>query len=198
MGSQSESEVKSLSRVRLFAIPWTVAHQAPQSMEFSGQEYWSGLPFPSPGDLPNPGIKPGSPALQAAALLSEPPGDRKRVRHNLVMEKQQKQQNHFYYTAQGFTPPSLAKRAEHAMLSYLCGSGHTVASVSNSHLPLFQPGKIISTLKTQSKCNFSWDASLDFFHRLLLSHCAVNYLSISFFHCSVSSKDSDRNTEDIQ
>ena len=58
-----EKKVKSLSRVRLFAIPWTVAHQAPPSMRFSRQEYWSGLPFPSPGDLPNPGIEPGSPAL---------------------------------------------------------------------------------------------------------------------------------------
>ena len=48
--------------------------QAPLSMGFSRQEYWSGLPFPSPGDLPNPGIKPGSPALQADALSSEPPG----------------------------------------------------------------------------------------------------------------------------
>ena len=66
--------VKSLSRVRLFATPWTVAHQAPPSMEFSKQEYWSGLPFPSPGDLPDPGIKPASPALQADALSPEPPG----------------------------------------------------------------------------------------------------------------------------
>ena len=56
-------KVKSLSRVRLFATPWTVANQAPLSMGFSRQEYWSGLPFPSPGDLPNPGIEPGSPAL---------------------------------------------------------------------------------------------------------------------------------------
>ena len=72
--SHKESpKVKLLSRVRLFATPWTVAHQAPQSMEFSRQEYWSGLPFPSPGDLPNLGIKPGSPALQADALPSEPP-----------------------------------------------------------------------------------------------------------------------------
>ena len=55
---ESESE---LSRVRLFVTSWTVAHQAPPSMEFSRQEYWSGLPFPSPGDLPNPGIKPRSP-----------------------------------------------------------------------------------------------------------------------------------------
>ena len=67
-------KVKSLSRVRLFATPWTVAYQAPQSMGFSRQEYWNGLPFPSPGDLSNPGIKPGSPALQADALPSEPPG----------------------------------------------------------------------------------------------------------------------------
>ena len=60
---QSESEVKLLSCVRLFATPWTVASQAPLSMGLSRQEYWSGLPFPSPGDLPHPGIKPGSPAL---------------------------------------------------------------------------------------------------------------------------------------
>ena len=67
-------KVKSLSHVRLFATPWTVACQAPPSMGFSRQEYWSGLPFPSPGDLPDPGIEPGSPALQADALPSEPPG----------------------------------------------------------------------------------------------------------------------------
>ena len=66
--------MKLLSRVRLFATPWSVAYKAPLSMVFSRQEYWSGLPFPSPGDLPRPGIKPGSPALQADALLSEPPG----------------------------------------------------------------------------------------------------------------------------
>ena len=70
-------KAKSFSRVRLFATPWTIAYQDPQSMEFYRQEYWSGLPFPSPGDLPNPGIKPQSPALQTEALLSEPPGIRK-------------------------------------------------------------------------------------------------------------------------
>ena len=68
-------KVKSLNRVQLFATPWTLAHQTPPSMGFSRQEYWSGLPFPSPGDLPNPGIKPRSPALQVDALLSEPPGN---------------------------------------------------------------------------------------------------------------------------
>ena len=66
--------MKSLSRVWLFVTPWTVAYQALPSMRFSRQEYWSGLPFPSPGDLPNPGIEPGSPALQTDALPSEPPG----------------------------------------------------------------------------------------------------------------------------
>ena len=59
--------------VWLFVTPWTVAYQAPLSMEFSRQEYWSGLPFPSPGDLPNPEIEPRSPALQADSLPSEPP-----------------------------------------------------------------------------------------------------------------------------
>ena len=68
------SEVKSLSCVRLFVTPWTVAYQAPPSRGFSRQESWSGLPFPSPGDLPNPGMEPGSPTLQADALSSEPPG----------------------------------------------------------------------------------------------------------------------------
>ena len=53
--------MKSLSCVQLFATPWTVAYQAPLSMEFSRQEYWSGLPFPSPGDLPDPGVEPGLP-----------------------------------------------------------------------------------------------------------------------------------------
>ena len=67
-------KVKSLNRVRLFATPWTAAHQAPLSIGLSRQEYWSGLPFPSPGDLPNPGIESGSPALQADALSSKPPG----------------------------------------------------------------------------------------------------------------------------
>ena len=66
--------MKLLSCVQLFATPWTVAHQAPPSMGFSRQEYWSGLPFPSPGDLPNPGIELGSPVLQTDALPSEPPG----------------------------------------------------------------------------------------------------------------------------
>ena len=67
VSTESERKVKSFSRVQLFATPWTVAYQAPLSVGFSRQEYWSGLPFPSPGDLPDPGIKPGSPAFQADA-----------------------------------------------------------------------------------------------------------------------------------
>ena len=69
-------KVRSLSHVRLFATqtPWTVAHQAPLSMGFSRQEYWSGLPFPSPRDHPDLGIEFKSPTLQAEALTSEPPG----------------------------------------------------------------------------------------------------------------------------
>ena len=69
-----ESEVNSLNRVQLFVTPWTVAHQAPLSVGFSRQEYWSGLPFLSPGNLPDPGIEPRSPALQADALPSKPQG----------------------------------------------------------------------------------------------------------------------------
>ena len=67
-------KVKLLSHARLFATPWTVAHQAPLSIGFSRQEYWSGLPFYSPGGLPNPGIKPGPPALWEDSLPFELPG----------------------------------------------------------------------------------------------------------------------------
>ena len=66
--------MKLLSLAEFSAIPWTVAYQAHPSVEFSRQEYWSGLPFPSPGHLPDPGIEPMSPTLQADALLSEPAG----------------------------------------------------------------------------------------------------------------------------
>ena len=61
-----------------FATPWTVAHQAPLSVGFPRQEYWSGLPFPSPGDLSNPRIKPESPALAGGFFITEPPGSHQR------------------------------------------------------------------------------------------------------------------------
>ena len=67
-------KVKSLSRVLLFATPWTVAYQAPPSMGFSRQEHWSGLPFPSPGDLLVPGIEPTAPALGDKVLTTGLPG----------------------------------------------------------------------------------------------------------------------------
>ena len=70
-----------LSRVQVFATAWTVAYQAPRSMGFSRQEYWSGLPFNSPEDLPDPGIKLRSPAFQADALTSEPPGKPKKEKN---------------------------------------------------------------------------------------------------------------------
>ena len=68
--------IESVSRlvIQLFATPWIIAPQAPLSMGFSRQKYWSGLPFPSPGDLPDSGIEPQSPTLQADSLPSEPPG----------------------------------------------------------------------------------------------------------------------------
>ena len=78
--------VRSLIRVQIFSTPWTVAYQAPPSRGFSRQEYGSRLPFPSPGDLSDSGIKPGSPALQADALPSEP--------SNVILNK-----HHFFLEA---------------------------------------------------------------------------------------------------
>ena len=75
-----------LSCIQLFATMWTVAHQALPFIEFSRQEYWSGLPFPSPGDLPNPGMEPRSPALRADASPSEPPGNPLRSEERLEFE----------------------------------------------------------------------------------------------------------------
>ena len=71
---RSESESEVAQSCPTLCDPWTVAHQAPLSVGLSRQEYWSGLPFPSPGDLPDPGIEPRSPTLQAGTLTSEPPG----------------------------------------------------------------------------------------------------------------------------
>ena len=77
---QKTVKVNSLSHVRLFVTPWTVAHQAPPSMGFSRQEYWRGCHFLLQGNLPDPGIEPRSPALQADALTSELPGKPKKIR----------------------------------------------------------------------------------------------------------------------
>ena len=83
-----ETKVKLVRRVRLFAAPWTVAYQALPSMGFSSQEYWSGLPFASPQDLPNSGLEPGSHALHADALPSEPPGKQSETCPQVVLEKE--------------------------------------------------------------------------------------------------------------
>ena len=91
-------KVKSLSHVQLFATPWTVAYQAPPSMGFSRQECWSGLPFLSPGDLPDLGIKPRSPTLQEDALPSEPLG---KPPVNLVVEANRKPTSHAKQRASG-------------------------------------------------------------------------------------------------
>ena len=72
--NESESESEVAESCPTLCYPWTLAHQAPPSMGFSRQEYWSELPFPSPGDLPDPGIEARSPTLQADALTSVPPG----------------------------------------------------------------------------------------------------------------------------
>ena len=73
------------------ATPWTIAHQAPLSMGFSRQGYWSGLPFPSPGDLPDPGIEPGSPALHVDSLPNELQGKlpcyRRKLLNSLLQSK---------------------------------------------------------------------------------------------------------------
>ena len=78
-------KVKSLSCVQLFATPWTIAPQASLFTEFSRQEYWSGLPFPSPGNFPDPEIEPRSPALQADALPSEPWGSPHSSKKKLII-----------------------------------------------------------------------------------------------------------------
>ena len=79
-------KVKSLSCVQLSVTPWTVAYHAPLSMVFSRQEYWSGLPFPSLGDLPDLEIEPRSPALQADALLAEPPRNPDQAFHQNALQ----------------------------------------------------------------------------------------------------------------
>ena len=79
--------VQSLGRVRLFATLWTVAHQAPLSIGFSRPEYWSGLPFPSPGDLPDPGIEPTCPVSRALAggfFTTVPPGKHTDIYHIFI------------------------------------------------------------------------------------------------------------------
>ena len=85
--SESESESEVAQSCLTLCDPWTVAHQASPSMGFSRQEYWSGLPFPSPGDLLDPGIEPRSPTLQADVLTSAPPGKPLNIRIQVLTSK---------------------------------------------------------------------------------------------------------------
>ena len=100
--------MKSLSRVRLFAAPWTVAHQAPLSVGFSRQEYWSGLPFLSPGNLPDPGMEPMSPALAGWFFTTEPPGNPYNAAHVYYYEDKflQRHLTDYLYWLIPFTPLS--------------------------------------------------------------------------------------------
>ena len=81
-----------LSHVQLFATPWTVAHQAPLSTRFSRQEYWGGLPFPSPGDLPDPRIRPKSPALHVGSLSLSHQGSPLKFINHINMDNREKYQ----------------------------------------------------------------------------------------------------------
>ena len=81
-----------LNRVGLFVTPWIVAQQAPLSMGFSRQEYWSGLPCPPPGDLPNLGMEPGSPALQADSLLTEHQGSPNNNKYNNYSKREKEKE----------------------------------------------------------------------------------------------------------
>ena len=98
--------------------PWTVAYQVPPSMGFSRQEYWSGLPFPSPGDLPNPGTKPGSPALQRDALPSEPPGPSFNSQQDLAAMVLMSVHPAFLLISSGFHSPEVTRPP-----TYTSGSG---------------------------------------------------------------------------
>ena len=115
---QMQSMCQSLSHVWLFCdpvmsdsfvIPWTVAHQVPRSMEFSRWDYWSGLPFPSPGDLSNPGIEPRSTTLQADFLPSEPPGKSDKPRRHIKIQR-------YYFADKGLSSQSYAFSSSHVWM----------------------------------------------------------------------------------
>ena len=106
--SPSKVEVKLLSHVRLFATPWTVTYQFPPSTGFSRQEYQRGLPFPPPGDHPNPGIKPRSPALQANALPPSHQGSQTQTSNTITYSPF----SYYQYAHMNSTSPSKWKLKE--------------------------------------------------------------------------------------
>ena len=124
--------MKSLSRVQLFATPWTVAYQAPPSMGFSRQECWSGVPLPSPGDLPNPGIEHRSPALRADASPFEPPG---KTTHVCILSR-------FSCVRLFVTPRTVAYQAPPSMgfSRQECSSGLPLPSPGDLPNPGIEPG----------------------------------------------------------
>ena len=132
------SEVKSLSRVQLFATPWTVAYQAPLSVGFSRQEYWSGLPFPSLGDLSDPGIEPGSPTLQADALPSEPLGKSPQVMKVFFYQRAfsgERERAHRWHRFMPTFPSACSHMSEWLLLSSPCDCSGTGGSLGRwSHL----------------------------------------------------------------
>ena len=138
-----------LSRIWLFATPWTVAHQATPSLGFSRQEYWTGLPFPSPEDLPDLGIEAGSPALQANSLPSELPGKPVSLvdNHRWFQDNHGIKANPFSNQTQGYQARTKKKRSQkrHSLYKSIQGSpfenckGRPEADGQGlSHL--FQPG----------------------------------------------------------
>ena len=124
------NEVKSLSRVQIFATPWTVGYQAPLSMEFSRQEYWSGLPFPSPGYLPNPGIEPGSPALQADVLPSEPP--KKSIMEKVVFQQWMKGRQKVWVSGGGI-PKRFGSMSDEVVWGWLFTQTNIWPQVGSDH-----------------------------------------------------------------
>ena len=112
---------------------WTVAHQAPPSMGFSRQEYWSGLPFPSPGDLPNPGIELRSPILQADTLTSEPPG-----KQNLSKEDRIPQHSHTtFIKSLIYQSSTMNSWGDSSLLNVLCKTAFWISLEALSSLPMF-------------------------------------------------------------
>ena len=158
------SEMKSLGHVWLFVTLWTVAHQAPLSMGFSRQEYWSGLPSPSPGYLPDPGMDHESPTLQAGALPCEPPGKSENLRGHLNHARQ----------ATGSPDPKATRaragtRSKGACSSWPCRPGWS--SVSTGDTSLFSCSKKYPTLSIHfPSCAYTPRKSISYLEKSAVWH----------------------------